>query len=59
MTNHDNDNDNQIRKFKCNKCTQTKFVLKKVANKQHHGFACEECWTTIENKQRYSGCLIA
>ena len=63
MTNHDNhdnhDNDNQIRKFKCNKCTQTKFVLKKVADKQHHGFACEECWTTIENKKRYSGCLIA
>ena len=51
--------DNQIRKFQCNKCNKSKFVLKKVADKQHHGFACDECWTTIDKKKRNNGCLIA
>lgn len=54
----DNDNDNQVRTYKCSKCQKPKYVLKKVADKQHHGFACEECWTSIETRPRYSGCLI-
>lgn len=57
MTN-DNVDDNQLRTFKCSRCQYSKTVLKKVADKQQHGFACEGCWTTIENKKRYSGCLI-
>lgn len=51
--------DNQIRKFQCNKCNKSKFVLKKVADKQQHGFACDECWFTIDKKKRHNGCLIA
>ena len=50
------EDDNQIRKFKCNRCRQVKHALKKVADQQHHGFACEECWTAIEKRSRYSGC---
>ena len=50
---------NHIRRFQCNKCNKSKLVLKKVADKQQHGFACDECWTTIDNKKRYNGCLIA
>ena len=45
-------------KFQCNRCQKFKFVLKKVADKQQHGFACEECWSAIERRSRYSGCLI-
>ena len=51
--------DNQICKFQCSKCQKFKHVLKKVADRQHHGFACEECWFAIERKgSRYSGCQI-
>ena len=50
--------DNQIRKFQCSKCRKPKHVLKKVADQQHHGFACEECWTAIEKRSRYGGCQI-
>jgi transcription elongation factor Elf1 len=53
------DDNNQIRKFQCNKCNKSKLVLKKVADKQHHGFACDECWATIDKKSRYNGCLVA
>jgi hypothetical protein len=54
------DDDNHIRKFQCNKCQKSKFMLKKVWDQQHHGFACEECWTTIETQKqsRYKGCVI-
>ena len=58
MADNDNDNDNQLRTFKCSKCQKPKHVLKKVTDQQHHGFACEECWTSIEKRSRYSGCLI-
>jgi hypothetical protein len=50
--------DNQIRIFRCNKCQKSKPVLKKVADQQQHGFACEECWTSIDKRSRYSGCQI-
>ena len=50
--------DNQIRKFQCSKCRKPKHVLKKVADQQHHGFACEECWTAIEKRSRPGGCQI-
>ncbi len=53
------DDDNQVRKFQCNKCNKSKFVLKKVADRQQHGFACDECWASIDKKRRYTGCLIA
>lgn len=43
-----NNNDNQIRRFPCSHCNKLKLVLKKVADQQKHGFACEECWTTIQ-----------
>ena len=59
MESQTDNNINQIRKFQCNQCNQSKFVLKKVADKQHHGFACEDCWTRIDKKKRYNGCLIA
>jgi len=49
------ENDNQMHTFRCNKCQKFKHVLKKVADKQQHGFAC---WTSIETRTRYSGCLI-
>jgi len=55
METHEN---NQIRKFDCNRCKKSKFVLKKVADKQQHGFACDECWSTIDSKNRYYGCII-
>lgn len=47
----------QIRKFQCSKCNKSKFVLKKVSDKQQHGFSCHECWATIDRK-RYPGCII-
>ena len=47
---------NFICKFQCNRCQKFKHVLKKVADQQQHGFACEECWTAIEKRSRYSGC---
>ena len=53
------ESDNQIRKFQCSNCQKSKFVIKKVADKQHHGFACEECWTTINKQSRYSRCQIS
>ena len=52
------EDNNHIRKFKCSRCQKFKHVLKKVADQQQHGFACEECWTTIEKRSRYSGCQI-
>jgi hypothetical protein len=33
-------------------------VLKKVWNQQQHGFACDECWATINKRSRYSKCLM-
>ena len=48
------ESDRQIRKFQCNQCKKFKFVLKKMADQQHHGFACDECWTTINKQSRYS-----
>lgn len=50
--------DNQICKFKCSRCQKFNHVLKKVADQQQHGFACEECWTAIENRSMFSGCQI-
>jgi transposase-like protein len=50
--------DNQIRKYQCSKCSKSNFVLKKVADKQHHGFACEDCWANIDRKNRYPSCII-
>ena len=49
---------NELRKFQCSKCQKSKLVLKKVADQQHHGFACEECWITIEKRSRYGWCQI-
>lgn len=49
---------NQICTFQCNRCNKFKHVLKKVSDQQQHGFACEECWTTIEKRSRFSGCQI-
>jgi transcription elongation factor Elf1 len=50
---------NQIRTFQCSQCRKPKLVLKKVADQQHRGFACEKCWTTIETRSRYGGgCLM-
>ena len=49
---------NQICKFKCGQCHKSKFVLKKVSDQQHHGFACEECWINIEKRSRHSWCQI-
>ena len=46
-------NENELRKFQCANCRKSKLVLKKVANQQHHGFACEECWAAIETRPRY------
>jgi transcription elongation factor Elf1 len=46
-------NNNELRKFQCANCRKSKLVLKKVANQQHHGFACEVCWAAIETRPRY------
>jgi transcription elongation factor Elf1 len=51
-------NNNQIHKFHCSRCDKFKLVLKKVADQQQHGFACEECWTAIEKRSRYNVCQI-
>jgi predicted RNA-binding Zn-ribbon protein involved in translation (DUF1610 family) len=51
-------NDNEIRKFQCSKCSKSSLVLKKVWDKQHHGFACDKCWTAIEGQRRYMGCSM-
>jgi len=53
-------NINEIRKFQCNRCNKSKLVLKKVADQQQHGFACEECWTAIEEQtqSRYKRCSV-
>ncbi len=49
---------NEIRKFQCSKCSNFNLVLKKVWDKQHHGFACDKCWTAIEGQRRYMGCSV-
>lgn len=49
---------NQIRSFPCSQCRKSKLVLKKVADQQQHGFACDECWTTIEKRSRCNKCLM-
>jgi hypothetical protein len=46
-------NDNELRKFQCDNCLKSKLVLKKVADQQHRGFACDECWTAINKRTRY------
>jgi len=52
-------NENELRKFQCGNCRKFKLVLKKVANQQQHGFACDECWDTIDKRSRYnSKCLM-
>ena len=54
--NYPHSDNNQICKFQCSRCQKFTHVLKKVADQQHHGFACEECWTAIERKRsRYGG----
>jgi hypothetical protein len=58
INNNSMSDENQIRKFKCNRCQKSKEVLKKVADQQQHGFACEECWTAIDKRSRYNGCQI-
>jgi len=52
------EDNNRIRKFNCTKCQKSKPMLKKVADQQQHGFACEECWTAIEKRSMFSGCQI-
>ena len=47
-------NDNEFRCFPCSQCRKSKLVLKKVWNQQQHGFACDECWATINKRSRYS-----
>ena len=49
---------NQIRSFPCSQCRKSKLVLKKVSDKQQHGFACEECWTAIDKRSRCNKCLM-
>ena len=49
---------NQIHTFPCSQCRKSKLVLKKVADQQQHGFACDECWTTIEKRSRCNKCLM-
>lgn len=53
-------NTNEIRKFQCNRCNKSKLVLKKVADQQQHGFACDACWATIQNQNqsRYKKCSV-
>ena len=51
-------NENELCRFPCSQCRKSKLVLKKVAAQQHHGFACDECWTTIENRSRCNKCLM-
>jgi hypothetical protein len=48
---------NEIRKFQCSKCAKSSLVLKKVWDQQHHGFACDKCWTDIEGQRRYK-CIV-
>jgi hypothetical protein len=56
--NDDMNDINEIRKFQCSKCSKSSLVLKKVWDKQHHGFACDKCWTAIEGQRRYMGCSM-
>ena len=51
-------NENELRSFPCSQCRKSKLVLKKVADQQHHGFACDECWTAISKRARYNQCSI-
>lgn len=46
---------NEIRKFQCSQCHKFKLVLKKLADQQQHGFACEECH---ERQSRHNVCQI-
>ena len=55
---YDTSDANELRKFQCNRCNKSKLLLKKVADQQQHGFACEECWTAIERRSRYNMCQI-
>ena len=51
-------NDNELRSFPCSQCRKSKLVLKKVADQQQYGFACDRCWTTIEKRSRHNRCSI-
>ncbi len=55
-------NNNEIRRFQCNRCNTSSLVLKKVWDQQHHGFACDACWATIQTQtqSRYkrTSCVI-
>ena len=51
-------NENELCRFPCSQCRKSKLVLKKVADQQQHGFACDECWTTIETRSRCNKCLM-
>uniref|UniRef100_A0A6C0M1W1 Uncharacterized protein n=1 Tax=viral metagenome TaxID=1070528 RepID=A0A6C0M1W1_9ZZZZ len=50
--------DNEIRRFQCNKCNKSSLVLKKVWDQQHHGFACDAFWATIQTQTRYKRCTV-
>jgi len=51
-------NDNEIRRFQCSKCNKFRPMLKKVADRQHHGFACDQCWIAIVKRARYNQCSV-
>jgi hypothetical protein len=51
-------NENELRSFACSQCRKSRPVLKKVADQQQHGFACDKCWTTIETRARYNRCSM-
>ncbi len=51
-------NENELHKFQCGNCRKSKLVLKKLADQQQHGFACDECWATIDKRSRYGWCQI-
>lgn len=46
------ENENKIRQYNCSKCNKSSLVLKKVWDQQHHGFACDACWATIQNQNK-------
>jgi len=65
-TNTTMNDSNEIRRFQCDKCNKYSLVLKKVWDQQHHGFACDACWTIIQNQTqtqtqtqtRYKRCTV-
>jgi hypothetical protein len=57
MNDMNDSSNNEIRKFQCSKCAKSSLVLKKVWDQQHHGFACDKCWTDIEGQRRYK-CIV-